>query len=1119
MPDVCSPEDIVDAIESCGFDARLVNDSGHTPAAASQATIAAEISVEGMTCQSCVQTITAVVSQIPGVQTVIVSLENNLASVTLDSSLTSAQAVIDAIEDCGFEAKPKETGAPTQTTPKPAPAVRHAPSSSTLHESFVIDMSNAKANEELVNLQVRGMTCASCVMRIEDHLKLLPGIIECRVALLSERAQVKFDTSLATASVVEDAINEIGFEATIIVQNAAGSVDLRILGMTCASCSGKIEREISKLPGIKSIAVNLLGQSGHVEFDKSVVGVRTIAEKIEELGFSVLTADFETNAQIESLERTQEIQEWRRAFWRSCAFALPVSIISMVLPRVTPEIIKYPILGCSAGNLVMLILTIPVQFGIGQRFYRAAYKAVSHNTYTMDVLITLGTSIAFAYSALSMFFGALRNTPDEPVFFETSTTLITFILLGRYLENLAKGRTSSALSKLMSLTPRNALLLAQDSKTGVWSEREIPNEYIQVGDTLKVLPGERIPTDGTIEFGQSSVDESLITGEPVPIRKKIGDSVIGGTVNGMGLLHIRATRVGSDTALSQIIKLVNQAQTSKAPIQNIADQVAGYFVPVVIGLGVVTLVFWYMCMSMMHWVPGAFPLNSSPMVIALNLSISVIVVACPCALGLATPTAVMVGTGVGAHHGILIKGGGPLEVTHRVTKIIFDKTGTLTWGKLCVVAHRIFMSTQDDKSKFMGDPRFFGIIGAAESGSEHPVGKSIAQHGKEYLHITNYQNSHEIEDVEAVPGLGIQCTVKVKGTVEERVRVRIGNEAFMRQSGITMVPESIESMEYHEGMGRTVVFVSFDDRLTGLVALSDAVRPEAITAVKALQKMGIQVAMVTGDQALTANVIARECGITEVHAGISPAGKKNIVEKFQTQDGFVVAMVGDGVNDSASLAQADLGIAVYGGTDVALEAASIVLMRPDLTDVVTALDLGRVIFKRIKVNFLWATIYNILMIPWAMGVTLPFHGPPLHPMVAGMAMSLSSVSVVISSLLLKRYRRPRFDREGNVVSHDEPIEEEDEEIMTLNSAFGDGEEDGLDDDDDDDENQLIPGGIPMVPTKPVLVPQDDMPARRRTKPSGRSNQHQGGWRNLSWISRARGWLQGNRYGKLANVEQ
>ncbi|KAI8826381.1 hypothetical protein BJ741DRAFT_571296 [Chytriomyces cf. hyalinus JEL632] len=873
-------------------------------------------------------------------------------------------------------------------------------------------------------LDVSGMTCAACVNTIESNVSKAPGILSIKVSLLAQRAEIEFNPSIIQRADIPNLIEDMGFDAALIQQECKGSITLQIYGMTCASCSGTITQQVSLMPGIKSVSISLLANNGVFTFDKSICGVRDIVEKIEDLGFDALVADGGTNSQLESLNRTREIQEWRAAFWRAFVFAFPVSVVSMVLPKSIARIRILP--GVHVGVWAMFLLTCPVQFGVARRFYVSAYKAVSHGSYTMDVLITLGTSIAFAFSTFTMV-RCLMLSSDEPpeVFFETCASLIAFVTFGRYLENLAKGKTSTALSKLMSLAPSHAVLLTMDKSTGLVSgERKIATELIQPGDLIKIVPGERIAADGVVVFGSSHVDESLVTGESRTVSKKLDDPVIAGTINTTGMMHMRATRVGTDTTLSQILKLVSDAQTSKAPIQDLADQVASIFVPGVIALGCATFAFWTMVFMCTDFVPAGY--TGDRLFLAVKMGISVIVVACPCALGLATPTAVMVGTGVGAGLGILIKGGGPLSVANRVTKVVFDKTGTLTMGKMGVTKHVFKAPKRNEDNRDSGSKeslrpaQFIGIVGTVEEASEHAIGRAVLKYCKDTLKSSSF--GFALHSFESVPGSGVHALV---GTPFARYDVCIGNARFLESRGVKVSSEEITAVKKQEETGLTVVLVGVDGVFSGTFALSDVLKPESKATVAALRQLGLDVCMVTGDQELTALAIAEQCGITEVHAGVSPAGKKMLVEQMQA-DGEVVAMIGDGVNDSASIAQSDVGIAVFGGTDVAIEAASIVLMREDMMQIVTALDLCRTIYSRIRLNFVWATGYNLLMVPLAMGFGVPW-GIMLPPMLAGMAMSLSSVSVVVSSLLLRTYRKP-----SSVIA----VSGTDDELETSNSEGG-----------------------------------------------------------------------------------
>ncbi|CAG8551794.1 22140_t:CDS:2, partial [Racocetra persica] len=963
--------------------------------------------VRGMTCHSCVNSITNALKFSQGINSVVVSLENENATVEYDEELIKEQDIIQVIENCGFEVPilsnvnlisplASEFAPFTNVTLKDSPYQESFPLKTIKNHTFDLD------KIRVCQIHVRGMTCASCVNSIEKHLRGVSGIESIKVSLLAERAVVEYNADIINDHKISEMINSIGFEASPIQPKREDKIEVQIFGMKNSLHVEEIKQELFKVPGILSVSIDFNTTIGVIQFDKEQLGVRDIVDKIENIGdsgFSVLIYDNSQKTQLESLARTREITEWRRAFYQSLAFAIPVFLVSMVLPgfawgSALVDVMLLP--GIYSGDLISLILTIPVQFGIGKRFYITSYKALKHKSATMDVLIVLGTTSAFTFSCFAMFYALIVYPHDRPssVFFDTSTMLITFVTFGRYLENMAKGKTSVALSKLMSLTPAVTTIFIKDPKTGdIIEEKKIPTELVQVGDMVKIVPGDKIPADGIVISGQSTVDESMVTGEADPVTKRPGDLVI--------------------------VKLVEEAQTSKAPIQEFADTVAGYFVPIVICLGGLTFIGWMILARIIHPLPDIFSQDESYFMVCLKLCISVIVVACPCALGLSTPTAVMVGTGVGAQNGILIKSGIALETGHKVTKVVFDKTGTLTKGQLDVV-HYELMTENPDLTK----ERFFEIVGAAESSSEHPLGRSITNYGKKILYIETY--NADVSDFESFSGLGIKCTVNLKTDRTNTNQktdfttpdiktydVLIGNERLLAQHNGIILPESVVTLkETQERLGHTTVLVSIDLELVGLIFLSDIIKPESKIAVGALRRMGIDVVMVTGDQLLTAQTIASQCGITEIHAGVSPKGKTQIIQSIQREGrGNIVAMVGDGINDSPALAAANLGIALCSGTDIAIEAADIVLMRPDMTDVVASIDLSRTIFKRILLNFLWACLYNLLGIPFAMGLFLPW-GYHLHPMMAGFAMACSSVSVVCSSLLLRWWTKPIWVDDG-----------------------------------------------------------------------------------------------------------
>ncbi|KDQ51047.1 hypothetical protein JAAARDRAFT_140939 [Jaapia argillacea MUCL 33604] len=891
---------------------------------------------------------------------------------------------------------------------------------------------------EKCELRIEGMTCGACVESIEGMLRNQPGILSIKVALLAERASIEYDPSMWTSEKLINEISDIGFDATLIPPTRSDVVTLRIYGMTCSSCTSTVESQLSALPGVNSVAVSLATETAKVEFDRTLIGPRQLVERVEEMGFDAMLSDQEDSTQLRSLTRMKEIQEWRSRFHWALLFALPVFFFSMIAPKISffaPFVNHQMCQGVYVGDLLILALTTPAQFWIGEKFYRNAWKSLKHGTATMDVLVMLGTSAAYFYSLFAIILATGNQEPGfRPyVFFDTSTMLIMFVSLGRYLENRAKGKTSAALTDLMALAPSMATIYT-DAPTCT-EEKKIPTELVQVGDIVKLVPGDKIPADGTVVKGSSSVDESAVTGEPIPAVKQSGDHVIGGTVNGLGTFDMLVTRAGKDTALSQIVKLVEEAQTSKAPIQAFADRVAGYFVPTVISLAVVTFISWMIISNLVT--EDSLPMmfrhhGSTKLAVCLQMCISVIVVACPCALGLSTPTAIMVGTGVGAKNGILIKGGRALEASRGIKRIVLDKTGTVTEGKVSVVG-LVWAPPLDghyDDSVPAGDAEaslakmsgdgvtsrasVVAMIAMTEARSEHPLAKAVAVYGKDILSQSGVTLPEAIIDAfEGVPGAGVKATIIIPDS-KAKYTVLVGNARFVLQSNDSYLPSSLSDFEEKETvLGRSVIYVAIGSKqnqrpaVTLGISLSDAPKPSSARAVSALQAMGIEVNMMTGDGKATAIAIANQVGIKPegVWANMSPKGKAAIITDLMEKDGGV-AMVGDGINDSPALVAASVGIALSSGTSVAIEAADIVLMRSDLLDVVAALHLSQSIFTVIRRNLLWACIYNVLGIPLAMGFFLPL-GFYLHPMMAGAAMAFSSVSVVTSSLTLKWWMRPQ----------------------------------------------------------------------------------------------------------------
>ncbi|KAI0339454.1 copper transporting p-type ATPase-like protein [Trametopsis cervina] len=884
---------------------------------------------------------------------------------------------------------------------------------------------------EKAEFRVEGMTCGSCVESIESMLRGQAGIHSIKVALLAERAVVEYDPAQWSVDKIMSEISDIGFDAYIIPPTRSDTVTLRIYGMKSANCVPEVENGLSTLPGITSVAASLLEETCKVEFDRALVGPREMVERLEDIGYEAMLSDEEDATQLRSLTRIKEIQEWQSRFNWSVVFAVPVFFISMICKHIPGlrELVNVRLIqGIYLGDLLVLCLTTPAQFWIGQKFYRNAWKALKHGSATMDVLVMLGTSAAYFYSLFGMVAAIFNSDPDyRPfIFFDTSTMLIMFVSLGRLLENRAKGRTSAALTDLMALAPSMATIYTD--APACTQEKRIPTELVQVGDMIKLVPGDKVPADGTVVKGTSTIDESAVTGEPHPVLKQQGDSVIGGTVNGLGTFDMLVTRAGKDTALAQIVKLVEDAQTSKAPIQAFADKVAGYFVPVVITLAAVTFTSWMIISHIIN--EDSLPMmfkhhGASKFAVCLQLCISVVVVACPCALGLSTPTAIMVGTGVGAKNGILIKGGRALEASRSINRIVLDKTGTVTEGKMTVAqwawAHTEYDEVPSDAlltTKVLDElsrADVIALVAATEARSEHPLAKAVAVYGKDILGKAQINNREVSLDLfESVTGAGVKASATFTDSKAKYI-VYVGNARFASQSDDVHLPSSLSTFNsVNETQGRTAIFVSISSspsaspRIVCAIALSDAPKKSSAQAIKALEAMGVEVNMMTGDATGTALAIAKQVGIPSdrVWANMSPKGKATVITELMEKYGGGVAMVGDGINDSPALVAASVGIALSSGTSVAIEAADIVLMRSDLLDVVAALHLSRSIFAVIRRNLVWACIYNVLGIPLAMGVFLPV-GLHLHPMMAGAAMAFSSVSVVTSSLFLRWWTRPQ----------------------------------------------------------------------------------------------------------------
>ena len=738
-----------------------------------------------------------------------------------------------------------------------------------------------------------------------------------------------------------------------------------IEGMSCASCAMTIENAVSKIPGVDKASVNLATEIMTVEANDSVTP-EDIAKVVDGVGYSARPRGKSVEEELEEKNEKKEahLREMKRNLTISAIFTVPLLFIAMAdMVGIPMPAFLSPMQSPVSYALIQLALSLPIVW-IGRRFFVDGFKALSKGHPNMDSLVALGTSAAFLYSLYGTYHVLEGHAHFAMnLYYESAGVILTLITLGKYFEDVSKGKTSMAIQTLVGLAPKMATVLRDGQ------EVEVPVEEVQVGDLIRVKPGEKVPVDGVVTEGNSTVDESMLTGESIPVSKAVGDEVIGASLNKTGSFILKATKIGKDTALSQIIQLVEQAQGSKAPIAKLADKVSGVFVPIVIVLALVSGLAWYF-------------LGQESWVFALTITISVLVIACPCALGLATPTAIMVGTGKGAENGILLKSGEALEEANHVNMVVFDKTGTITNGTP-VVTDVVTADSSDADA-------LIRLAASLEVASEHPLGEAIVAKAKEQGAAFD-----EVTNFEAIPGFGI------KGHVGETL-VFLGNEKWMRENGLVDEAMNEKANRFAE-QGKTPLYIGYNDAVQGLIVVADTVKESSARAIQTLHEMGIQVAMMTGDHERTAQAIAAEVGIDRVFSEVLPQDKANYVSKLQ-EEGYIVAMVGDGINDAPALAQAQVGIAIGTGTDVAIESADAVLMKSDLMDVPAMLKLSRATIRNIKENLFWAFAYNVIGIPFAMGVLHLFGGPLLNPMIAGAAMSFSSVSVVLNALRLKRWK-------------------------------------------------------------------------------------------------------------------
>jgi Cu+-exporting ATPase len=812
-------------------------------------------------------------------------------------------------------------------------------------------------NEGRIDLQVTGMTCAACSSAVQRGLSDLSGVRSASVNFAAEKASVLYDRTVVTVNDLIKAIEDLGYGVSV------SKLTLPIKGMTCASCVKTVQDTLGGLRGVVSASVNFATEKATVEYLPTQVGLRDFKKAIKEAGYELVEVEKgEDVVQKEQRERESAYRKLRTKVITGACLAVPIFILTFWNKIGLSELIYLP---QKANYLLQLLIATPVQFWIGRQFYAGALAAARHRTTNMNTLIAIGTSSAYGYSIVATFFPSVFEIRGYAanVYFDTAATIIVLILLGRLFEARARGQTSEAIKKLIGLQAKTARVL----KDG--EELDVPIEDVELGDVIVVRPGEKIPVDGTIAEGHSSVDESMVTGESIPVEKKAGDTVIGATINKTGSFKFEAVKVGRDTMLSHIIDMVQAAQGSKPPIARMADIIASYFVPAVIGIATLTFVIWY------------FFGPSPAFTYAILNFIAVLIIACPCALGLATPTSIMVGTGKGAENGILIRSGEALETAHKINSIVFDKTGTLTKGKPEVT---------DIISRGMTENDVLMYASSAEKGSEHPLAEAIIRKAQE-LEITML----DAFDFQAVPGHGISAVIDGR-------KVLLGNDKLLSDSGIAdgSLKEEAERLS---GQGKTAMFVSVDNTPAGIIAVADTLKEDSIEAVKTLNELRIEVVMITGDNRRTGEAIARQAHIDRVLAEVLPEDKANEVRKLQSE-GKTVAMVGDGINDAPALAQADIGIAIGTGTDVAMEASDITLIGGNIEGVVTAVALSKATLRNIKQNLFWAFAYNVILIPVAAGVLFPFFGILLNPMFAAAAMGMSSVTVVTNALRLKRFR-------------------------------------------------------------------------------------------------------------------
>lgn len=928
------------------------------------------IGIFGMTCMHCHKRVTDAISKVNGVKSVDVSLEDKSATVEFDEDTTNLDTIKKAVIDAGYEVGEKTISKQESNVAQTAricPVVIKDDKETV--ETIEKPVAKPKSGADTtITLKISGMTCAACAANIEKVTQKLKGVLSSTVNVSIEKASITYDPSLVSQKEIEDAIKSIGYG---IVKD---KISFDIGGMTCAACAQNIEKVLKKLNGVESVAVNFSLAKAHVEYDPALVSAAEMISAIEGIGYTASgKVDKKESQDRERKAREDEIKKQRTNLIIAVVLGVPISLGDM--SNAIPALLKF-IPDILSDDRLLFVLTTIVMLFPGRQFFVGTYKGLKHGVTDMNLLIATGTGAAYIVSVAATF---LDLGPGyDMTYYDTAALLIAFIVLGRYLEATTKGKTSEAIRKLMGLQAKTARIIVDGT------EKEVPVENVVVGNIVVVRPGEKLPVDGVVTEGVSAVDEAMITGESIPVEKNPGDTVIGSTINKSGSFRFRATKVGSDTALAQIIELVENAQTSKAPIQKIADVVAGHFILAVHVIALLAFFFWFFIGFEMFGVAGSAAFAGvSPFLFSLLISITVLVISCPCAVGLATPAATMVGTGKGAENGILIKGGEPLEMAHKLNTIVFDKTGTLTRGE--PVLTDVISTARHTEEEVLR------MAAIAEKGSEHPLGEAIVK-GAAARNI----NVPDAQSFKAIAGHGVEAGFGGK-------RILLGTRKLMADNGID-VKHLNASMEKMENDGKTAMLIGVDKEAIGIVAVADTLKENSKEAVDRLHKMGIEVVMITGDNARTASAIAKQVGIDRVLAEVLPQDKANEIKKLQAE-GKIVAMVGDGINDAPALTQSDVGIAMGAGTDVAMESAGIVLIKNDLLDVVASIRLSKLTMSKIKQNLFWAFGYNSIGIPLAAGILYPlYHTIIITPALAAAFMAMSSVSVTTNSLLMKRSR-------------------------------------------------------------------------------------------------------------------